>query len=118
MFALNETAFLYPSLGHRSGRAAFAETGAIVRCRSEPAWAHRASGSAVERVADIRIFANVSSESPIHARLNPRPGDRIELNGRCYRIAEVQPMRGWRGIHHLELLAKDEGPAGRIGGDA
>ena len=109
MFALNETAFLYANRGQRGGKSVYADTGATLRCRSEPAWIHRASGSAVERVADTRIFACV-------ARVYP--GDRLVLNGRCYRIAEVQPMRGWCGIHHLEILARDEGPADRVNNNA
>ena len=109
MLALNETAYLYASLGQRNGRPAYAAHAATLRCRSEPAWIHRASGSAVARMADTRIFACAAQA---------HPGDRIELNGRRYRIAEVRPMRGWSGIHHLEILARDEGPAGRADGDA
>ena len=116
MLALNETAYLYANLGQRNGKPAYAEHASELRCRSEPAWIHHASGSAVERVADTRIFASASAESSIQCE--PRPGDRIELNGRRYRIAEVQPMRGWSAIHHLEILARDEGPAGRTNGDA
>ena len=101
MFALNETATLYALLGQRGGKPAYAETGAAFRCRSEPAWAQRISGSAIGQAADTRIFA---------WGVDAHPGDRIALNGRNYRIAEVQPMRGWNGIHHLEILARDEGP--------
>lgn len=100
MFALNETAILHASLGQRGGKPVYAEEGVTFACRSEPAWAQRFSGSAVERAADTRIFAR---------DVAAQPGDRIALNGRNYRIAEVQPMCGWRGLHHLEILAKDEG---------
>ena len=100
MFALNETATLYASLGQQGGRPVYAEKGTAFACRSEPAWGQRFSGSAVERAADTRIFAR---------DVDARPGDRIALDGRNYRIAEVQPMRGWRGVHHLEILAKEDG---------
>ena len=109
MFALNETAIFYECVGRQGGRPVYAEDGAAFRCRSESAWGPRFSGSAVERVADTRIFANVAPEAGALARFDPRPGDRIVLNGRNYRVAEVQPMRGWREVHHLEILAKDEG---------
>lgn len=102
MLALNETAYLYANLGQQSGKPVYAARGEALRCRSKPAWIHRVSSSAIERVADTRIFARAAQA---------HPGDRIVLNGRRYRIAEVQPMRGWRGIHHLEILARDEGPA-------
>ena len=100
MFALNETGVLYAHLGQRGGKPVFAEDGVAFRCRSEAAWAQRFRGNSVERVADTRIFAQ---------GVGARPGDRIALNGRNYRIAEVQPVRGWNGIHHLEILAKYEG---------
>ena len=106
MFALNETATLYTFLGQRGGKPAWAESGTDFLCRSEPAWKQRFSGSAIERAADTRIFAE---------NVEAHPGDRIVLNGRYYRIAEVQPMRGWRGIHHLEILAKGEGPCRKDG---
>ena len=101
MFGLNEEAVLHACLGHRGGKPAFAESGTSFRCRSEPAWVHRFGGSAVEAMADVRIFAEASVE--------PNPGDRVALNGRWYRIAEVQPVRGWRSVHHLEILTKGEG---------
>lgn len=101
MFALNETATLYTFLGQRGGRPAWTEDGTDFLCRSEPAWSHRFGSSAIECAADTRIFAK---------GVDARPGDRIALNGRYYRIAEVQPMRGWRDVHHLEILAKGEGP--------
>ena len=101
MFALNETAVLYPLMGQRGARPAYAETGTAFHCRSEAAWVQRLSGNAVEHAADTRIFAQY---------VDAHPGDRVTLNGRCYRIAEVRPMRALRGIHHLEMLAKDEGP--------
>ena len=104
MFALNETAALHACVGQRGGRPAFAESGVEFSCRSEPAWANRYSGNDVKRVADTRIFAGTSGQE-----IDPHPGDRIALNGRYYRIAEVQAVRGWRGIHHLEILARDEG---------
>ena len=103
MFGLNEEGTLHAFLGQRGGAPAFAERGAAFRCRSEPAWTHRFGRSAVEGVAEIRIFAEGS--------IAPKPGDRIALNGRWYRISEAQPVRGWRGVHHLEILAQGEGPA-------
>ena len=103
MFACNEPAILYACLGQRGGKPAFTEEGIAFRCRSEPAWGHRSSGDAVDRVADTRIFAR---------DVEARPGDRVQLNGKYYRIAEVQPMRGWNSIHHLEILAKAEGKEG------
>ena len=101
MFALNETATLHAFLGQRGGKPEWAKDGAAFRCRSEPAWKHRFSGSAIERAADTRIFAE---------GVDAQPGDRIALHGRYYRVAEAQPMRGWRGVHHMEILAKGEGP--------
>lgn len=110
MFALNETAVLYECVGQRGGRPVYAKDGMAFRCRSQMAWGGRFSGSAVERVADTRIFASAVPVPGARGRFAPRFGDRIALNGRNYRIAEVQPVRGWREIHHLEILAKDEGP--------
>lgn len=110
MLALNETAVLYECLGRRDGRPVYARDGVAFRCRSQVAWGDRFGGSAVERMADTRIFASVVPAPGARGRFAPRFGDRVALNGRNYRIAEVQPMRGWREIHHLEILAKDEGP--------
>lgn len=100
MFALNETATLHAFLGQRGGKPAYADEGVKFACRSEPAWMHRFRGTAIECAADTRIFAR---------DVEAHPGDRVALNGRCYRVAEVQPMRGWKGIHHLEILARSEG---------
>ena len=116
MFGFNEAAALYARIGQRGGRPAFAREGVRFMCRSEPAWIHRMGGSAIENVADTRIFAEAMDAA--RERFDPRPGDRIALDGRYYRIAEVQPMRGWCGIHHLEILARDEGPADRMNNNA
>ena len=105
MLALTERGTLFALLGQRDGRPDYAAQGTDFACRSEPAWAHRFSGSAISQTADTRIFAAAAEH------LEPRPGDRILLNGRKYRVAEVQSMRALFGIHHLEMLAKDEGAA-------
>ena len=99
MFALNETARLHAFLGQRGGKPAYAEQGVEFRCRSEPAQAHSFNGIAIDRTADTRIFAQ---------SVDAHPCDRVALNGESYLISEVRSMRGFRGVHHLEILAKKE----------
>ena len=103
MFGLNETAALYARTGQSGGKPAYAERAVEFRCRSEPAqaWGARGSGAgnAIERTADTRIFAQ---------GVDAHPGDRIELHGARYRVTEVKRMRGLAGIHHLEIMAKEE----------
>lgn len=97
MLGLNETAVLCRYLGQRGGRPAYAEPGESFACRSEPALSRSARSDSVERGADLRVFAG---------DVDIRPGDRIELDGARYRVAEVRRLRGWMGVHHLELAAK------------
>ena len=104
MFPCNETGTLYACVGQRGGKPAYAGRGVAFSCRSEPAWGERARNTAISRMADTRIFIPVAPGGEIA----PRPGDRIELDGRSYRVAEVQPLRAWKGLHHLELLAKEQ----------
>lgn len=98
MLGLSETAVLHPHLGRHGGGPAFAEDGVEFACRSEAEPGHKWSGDSVERSGRIRIFA---------AEMEARPGDRIELNGNNYTIAEVKRLRGLRGVHHLEIEAKE-----------
>ena len=103
MFALNETAVLYPREGQSGGRPAYAARGEAFRCRSEaePSWT--AGGDSVAPGGALRVFAR---------NVDAHPGDRVELGGASYRIAEVKRMRGFAGIHHLEILARAEHRAG------
>ncbi len=97
MLGLNETAALRRCTGLRGGRPTYAEPGERFACRSEPASRRSAGGDAAERSADLRVFAQ---------GVDVLPGDRIELDGASYRVAEVRCLRGWRGTHHLELTAR------------
>lgn len=99
MLGLNETATLCRYAGRRGGRPAFAEPGEAFACRSEPATGRSARSDSFERSANLRVFAD---------DIGARPGDRIELDGARYRIAEVKRLRGWMGTHHLEIAAKAE----------
>ena len=99
MLGLNETAVLRRYLGQRGGRPAYAEPGEKFACRSEPAHSRNARSDSAERGANLRLFAE---------DVGVRPGDRIELDGASYRVAEVERLRGWRGVHHLEIAARAE----------
>lgn len=101
MFALNETATLFPCIGQSGGKPAYAENGTTFHCRSEHVQNHAfigTTGGAVQKGADTRIFAQ---------GVTVNPGDRIDLNDKCYLVREVSEVRGFRSVHHLEILAKE-----------
>lgn len=100
MLGLNETATLYKAIGRQSGVPVYAQTGTQFRCRTEPEVVHTASGKSVERTADARIFVST---------LDAGTGDKIVTGeGRKYIVSEVQTMRGLKGVHHIEILARGE----------
>ena len=101
MLGLNETATLYKRMGQSGGKPAYSEEGVEFACRSEPAQAWTPSCNSVERSADTRIFALPS--------IPASPGDRIVFDDDSRVIvSEVQKMRGFAAVHHLEILAKTE----------
>lgn len=103
MYALNEAAVLRARVGRGGGRPVYERVGTAFRCRSEPAHMDAARGERMERGAHVRIFAQ---------GVNARPGDRVEMDGRAYRVSEVKRVRGLAGIHHLEILARAEARGG------
>lgn len=102
MFGLTQTATLYSYMGQHGGQPTFAEEGVEFRCRSEPASQWNASGKSVEQGASIRVFAMPDA--------NVHTGDRIVLDdGSSVLVSEVQKLRGFSAVHHLEILARPEG---------
>lgn len=97
MFGLNEMATLYRYNGQSGGKPSYAPTGTRFACRSQPTCVHSPSNGSIERTADLRIFAHV---------IAPSPGDRITIDNSAYIITEVQSMRGFSGVHHVEILAR------------
>lgn len=99
MFGFNESAVLHRWIGQRGGKPAFAEPGQAFACRSEPTLRRSSRSDSVERGAEMRIFAG---------NIGAQPGDRVEIGGASYRISEIKRLRGWMGVHHLEMTARAE----------
>lgn len=99
MIGLTNTATIYERTGQSGGRPAYSAKGTTFRCRVEPAQLHRVSGQSIEETADTLFFAN---------EIRANPGDRIVFGGRNYLVREVQVLRLFRSVHHLEILAKAE----------
>ena len=105
MFALNERAKLYKRAGQHAGKPAYADAYSAFPCRTQPEARHTSGSKGVERSADTRVFMPASA-----ATLAIEPGDKIVLDdGAALIVAEVQIMRGFSGVHHLEVLANRAG---------
>lgn len=99
MFGLNGTATIYARKGQAGGKPAYEAEGIRFACRCEPAQLYRTSGQSVEETADTMFFA---------VGVAAKPGDRIMFEGRGYLVREVQVLRAFGAVHHLEILAKAE----------
>lgn len=101
MLGLNASALLRAQIGRKGGKPAYAEEGQTFLCRCEPLLRRSANGDGVEGSAQLRIFARAEED------FDPRPGDRVELDGKSCRIVEVRRFDGLWGVHHLEIEARE-----------
>ena len=106
MLGLNERAKLYKRTGQHAGKPAYADDNLTsFSCRTQPEVQRVSSGNSVERTADTRLFMHASD-----ATLAINTGDKIVLDdGTALIVTEVQRMRGFSSLHHLEVLAVQAG---------
>lgn len=103
MFGLNQTATHYRRTGQQNGKPAYAASGEEFACRTQPIYSRTADNRGVTLDANVRVFAPASA-----AELGIETGDRLAVENENMIVAEVQVMRGFTRIHHLEILAKKE----------
>lgn len=105
MFGLNERSRHYKRTGQQGGKPAYAAESTEFACRTQPTRSRSLSDEkSVMLSADTLVFAPGSA-----AALGISPGDRLEIGTEHFIVSEVQAMRGYAKIHHLEILAKKEG---------
>lgn len=105
MFGLNERARHYKRTGQQSGKPAYAAESAEFACRTQPTRSRSLGDErGVMLSADTLVFAPRSA-----AAFGIAPGDRLEIGTEHFIVSEVQAMRGYAKIHHIEILAKKEG---------
>lgn len=102
MLGLNHRATWVPQVGQKSGKPAYADNGTEFSCRIQPTDIHTLATLGITSADSITVYCLPAG---IHT------GDKIITPAqREYIVRSVREEYGFRGLHHLKIIALGDTP--------
>ena len=97
MLGLNQKAAWFRRSGQKNGKPNYSVLGTTFPCRIQPTDEHTLARMGISSSDSVTVYAKPFAI---------RTGDRIVLGGqRAYVAREVIEEYGFRGVHHLKIIA-------------